>query len=706
MIFEASDSDAKKVYKARQYYMSCKAKQNAQRKAIDKAYQFRHGDQWPSDVRAQLESEGRPALVFNLIAPTMRELIGANEDQRREARAAPVGAEDLPTSDALNHLWQRVYEDARVESVEYAAFDDMITGGIGYVFVDAHPSEQNPNQIEMSYDPIDPQEIVKDPNSRAINCDDCQVWFWSRWMSEADFRSHYPDHAEKYEELIEEIQDGPNSLDDVRSLREATDGAALYFDGLADTNFFNAKQKQIRVVHMEYQVAVRHYFVYDPRQNDAGVTAGYVRVKKSTYDKAKASGAAEVHSAMGKKWKWFEFTGAQALFDEDQPLPMYYSQIQACTCYYDPNKSLYYGIVRDLMDPQLEYNKRVSQELNLMNQSAQPGMIYDQGAFPGKTNREVEGTMKRPGFALERAAGKSHEFREAPPLPAAPDRMAERALSLVQLISGIDTNPLLGGQPDQVAVGTAMLSHRKGLLALTPILQNFREFQQRLLSSTVEVIMQGFNDDQIESMLGNSLNLTVQDGFIIDQEKQTRVAIRELRAVKWNIEMESAAANTTQQMMMFSLLQQLQAGGMPIDPDVFFSYFPGSREERHKLAVYFKEASAQQAKVAAEQAQIQQQSVENIVKVEAMKVQQRDADSKLRAATTESGNKLDLLADFLGLYLEAQSTGSSQGLDKMRVAVDGIRTQIEGFKVGADIAAQAQSAEVAATESAAPQAPA
>ena len=686
MIFKHDDTDAQKVHKTREHYLTVLSALSVQRKAMEKAYAFRHGNQWSDDQRSALEEEGRPALTFNLIAPTMREMLGACEDQRREARAAPVGPEDLPTSEAINHLWRRVYEQQRVDTAEYSSFDHAITAGVGFTFIDAAPSDDDPNQLEMTFDAIKSFEVLWDPEASKPNMTDANYFYWSRWMTEQDFKIHYPDAAVTFDEAIRDLQDTPDSVSAMRAIVEGQYTGKISAEGFTDAKFFDRKQKRLRILHLEYKVAERHYYVWDPRPGADGLSKGYGRVMKASYDMAKKSGATPVHSSMGYGWRWFECTGAQALFDAEQPLPIYCSQIHPVTCYYDDSTRQYYGMIRDLLDPQMEFNKRTSQELNITNMQAQPGVIADLGAFAPESPADVERQLKTPGFYLEKVQGKEVLFRDPPQPALAADALAQRSKEIFQVISGVDMNPLLGGQPDQVAVGTAMLAHRKGLLAITPILKNLREFQQKLLSSVVDTIMRGFSDEQIELMLGNSTKITVEDGMVVDKESGSKVSLRELRSVRWNIEMESAAANTTQQTIMFGLLQSLKAAGVPVDPEVFFAYFPGSREERQKLTSYYQQADQQAAQSTQAQQQQQQSQVDNIVKVEAMKIAQRGTEADQKAATAEKAQQLGLLESFVKIFVEAATASKKGENDNVLAMVEVAKQQALSLKTGGDLA--------------------
>src|SRR5512139_702131 len=193
MIFEPGATKEQKLSTARAHFLVILGQTSDARNAMERAFRFRHGDQWDEDAKKQLETEGRHALTFNLLGAIMRELNGAQQDQRREPRLAPVGRDDLALTEAMNHLARRFAEAGRFSDVEDEVFEAMSTGGVGYAFLDAHASSEDPDELEITLDAVSPFEIAQDPMAQRRNFDDWQIAYWHRWMAEPEFAAQYPD---------------------------------------------------------------------------------------------------------------------------------------------------------------------------------------------------------------------------------------------------------------------------------------------------------------------------------------------------------------------------------------------------------------------------------------------------------------------------------------------------------------------------------
>lgn len=695
MIIEPSDSASEKLRKASDGFLRQLSKHSKRRKEMKQAFAFRHGDQWDSDAKRVLEDEGRPCLTFNLIAPVMRELIGANQDQRREAKAAPVGSEDLPTAETINHLWQREYQALDVADVEDQVFDSMITCGVGFSFIDAHPDYDDPSRVCLTIESVSPFEILYDLESRSTNLRDCGEFWWARWFTESDFKLKYPEHADKFAKLVETHGESPMSDEQTESLMYGRQPGEIF----RDSRFYDDKDKRVRVVRLFYKVPVKKYFAYDPRSDtQTGQPIGMQQVKRESYLALKQMAQnplgpdnpvrIETYSAMGCEWRWFEFTGLQVLFDDKQPLDLGGEcQLRAATCYFDDVQRFHYGMVRDLQDPQSEFNKRYSQELDHVNKQINPGVLADRGAL-GEDRNAAERKL-RSGGLIEKTPGSDVQPIVPPQIPAAAETLAQRAQGLVSVISGVDTNPMLGGQPEQVAVGTALLSHRKGLLSISVILTNFRAYQKGQLSCSVRVILTTYPDEQIEAMLGDSQKLQVQNGVVVNAETGAQVPLRDLRAIKWNIEMDAAASNTTQQLLTLNMYQSLQASGVAIDPEVIFGAVPVSRDDRQKLIAYHRAQSQAAAQAQAQQAAAAQQQVDQVLQIETGRIVQKQAEAQLDNQTELTKAQIQLAALVAKLVVEATQKARESSQDAVDSALEhGMEVaehEVKTAKTAADI---------------------
>ncbi len=623
-IFDKETTDEGKLEKAKQRFLEALSQTNEYRAEAEKAYAFRHGDQWDARAKQQLQNEGRPALTFNVVASQIRQLSGANEDQRREAKIKPVGPEDLPTSGVINHLRERVYTEGEFDSVEGQVFENGITGGMGHSFIDAHPDPDYPDRLIITEERVSPFEVVVDPSFTKPNAEDAKYLFWHRWYSEAEFKGAFPEHADKWDELIS----GQNA--GVGSGNAPVDSDTAFLTDrqrstLRDPKFFQGRgtPNRIRVIHCEYEAAVKRYMAWDPRPGEDGQPIGWAEVKRETYEALKKGDVTDVRALQSSEWRWFVFTGVQVLFDDKQPLPIRGPQLKTFTCFQDELTGFPYGIVRDLMDPQREFNKRTSEETNWVSQSTKANLIADRGAF-GSDVAEAEKKLRRTGAILEKTPGAQHELIQPPQMSPSLGQLAERSLRTVQLISGINIDPLLGDHAQNAPVGTALLRHRQSLQQISGVIGNFYAFQRSIIDAVVRTLILSVPDEQIAEMLGNAEKYQLQGSMVIDQETGKSISLESLRAIRWNIEQESAAANTTQLIIsMQVVIEAAKAIGLPIDPDVVIDMFPVSGEAKQKLRVYAQKASAQASQAQQAEQAISAKQVEQVFQIEQGKTDQR-----------------------------------------------------------------------------------
>lgn len=667
MIFDDADTQSEKLHKASQHFVNQLSRHRERRREMERAFAFRHGEQWDDKAKQELEDQGRPCLTFNLIAPISRELTGANQDQRREARAAPVGPEAVPTSQTLNALWKAVYEREHFVDVEDQVFDDMITGGVGFAFLDGQPSSDDPDETVITLERISPFQVLYDGDAHQLNLKDSTFFYWPKWMSETEFKRAYPKFADQFEELSTAIQETGDVTEEMRE-------SGMKYLGqtpgeiFSDPKFYDAEKSRVRVVHLEYRTVVPRYWGWNERDDGQGRARGWERIQKDTYAHFKKTGGTSVRQTTAYEWHWFQFTGLQVLFDDVQPLPIEGPQIRSAACWYDEIKKYHYGMVRDLMDPQSEFNKRRSTELDVVSRSGNPGLLADEGAFADP--KQAQRLMRRSGFILEKRVGLTVLPMEAAAPPVGWELLVSNAKDLIQTISGVDVDPMLGGQPDDTPVGTAMLSHRKALLSIAPMLGNFRAFQRGLLDAVIRTIIGVFSDDQIAAMLASTKNLRLVQGQVIDLETKATIPLRDLRSIRWSIEMEAAAVNTTQQLLVLNILQTLMVAGVPIDPEVLFDSLPVTRETRQQLLTYAQQAKAQAAQAQQADQKTAQDQVTGLLNVQAAQVTQRAQQGKLESQDAQRQSTLDAIVKLVQTFVSATGDQSDRIADHSNLKLD------------------------------------
>lgn len=598
-MFEGLDDD-RKLLSARKLFEDTIDIWRPWFKEMQTDFKFHAGGdrQWPEEDLAILRAEKRPPLTFNLMKVIIRELIGAQEDAKREAVAVPVGREDGMRSEVTNIWWRAVRRQTDAEFAEGEAFEKGAIGGVGFAVVDVNPKQGRPDWVDFVLAPIHPFECMVDPASQRRDMRDAQFIFWHRWMRDSEFVRAYPEKADLVKDIWEDVRSEGVGLHEVPSNSREGGGvpgptSPLDLPGTdVDLLYLDRRKRLIRVLHLEYRCPTRAYYARDPSSGELQP------VSKRNYDLFKnRMPELEFTSVWEDEVRWLEFIGQPdgILFDDVAPVNPKCFSIETFTADRDHLTGEPVGILRDLRDPQLEINKRHSQLLNNMNQGGAPGVYAEENAVVDAT--DFERAQKTPGATAWLKAGGLGKIQErkAPDISPAASDLYEKAVRMFMRIGGVDVDTLTAQRSADEPATTALLRYRKSILAVTKLMQNYYAFKKRLLQNAIYVLATAVPDDQLERMLGDTRRWRVQNRTVVDLKSGEQLTVDSLLESEWDIEMDVAAANTTISLLTLQILIQMVTVGVPIDPAVMVDALPVSQDKKNRMLDFIDAANASAA---------------------------------------------------------------------------------------------------------------
>lgn len=673
---------------AKNLFKDARNQSNELLQRIDEDLRFAAGEQWDPTAKRVLELENRPALTFNLVQQVVREFVGANEDVRKRMRAVPVGTEDLAASELIDHVWQRLYQESDVPSIEREVFEKAIIAGTCTIFLDLEPSRNNPGYWDLVVESLSPSEVIWDPESEKSDYSDARYVFWTRWISEADFRQDYGGGTSRFEELVasQGHSGGDAGLVNRHMELVRTEGNIVLESELLDTDFFRTDEKILRIVHLEYIEPWERFWVFNRgRDEQTAEPKGWTEIDRQLYRLLRAADIQEIRRTWDRQVRWLEFTGTDVLFDDVQPLPLSRFALVPLNAFFDWATKRPYGVVHPLKDSQREVNKRYSYELDLTLRQVQPGAIVEEDAITD--SNEFERQTRTPGATAVVKSGTlvegRYQERTVPQLPAAAADLGERAFQNFNRVAGFMLDPLLGERSREEPVGTALLKHRRSLMAITPILENFRRFQRQTLTAILELVTGAFSDRQIMDLLGDRQRYSVRGGAVADREREAIIPVRDLRKYRWQIELQAHADDTTGQVMLLQTLVGASQAGIPVDPAIMVEFLPlpGDMKERARLFIARQLEQQQQQQQAELQLQAraqetQEASVQNLLQTEAAKVQQREISSQRTAEIQRVKALLDFVAKIAKQTAEQGGQERDRQLELVRIAASEASEQL------------------------------
>jgi hypothetical protein len=538
--------------------------------AVEEDLDYYHGSQWLPEDLEYLRKRGRPALTFNVLQAKILHLVGAQEDNAKEPIFVAEEPDDQLAADIMNILKHRIYEESDLETAEAMQFEDGVSAGIGSFMIDVEPDPEDVLDLRVNIEPLDPTEVLWDLNSRRKDRQDARYFFSHQWMTKSELRADYPELTE--EELTEIFapvtKDSGTGIAGAQFQRQITQdpqiSGYMYRRRLL---YWDTKRHEVRVIHMEHVEKERVNVLVVP---DTGQQIEVTDEKRRLIERL-VPGRYDFVEVYRDKYYWLDFVGRMILYDEESPMPYDGFSVVSYVCMLDRD-NMPYGKVRGLKDPQKEVNKRHSQTLEMISRQGNPGLIAEVGALVDKTQAEE---AMREGGVVETQSGKFDKVtaRTVPAFPDAISRMMDTGLRMLDVISNVFVDEMQEPRGIPEAAATTQLKQRKSLLTTIPLLKQYHRTRKLVMKKIMQIPVRAMSDTQISRMLANERRFQVWNGIVEDASESGgggRVFIRDVRQIRYNVDMLPAAPGSSEAIMHFQTLMAMAGAGMPVDPEVLF----------------------------------------------------------------------------------------------------------------------------------------
>lgn len=428
------------------------ATQDARDKA-ERDRDFYDGKQLTQAEITAMEARKQPPLVINRIRRKIDYLQGLEKQSRQDPKAYGRTPDDSEAADAATDALRYVVDNERFPQTASRCWENrLIDGACG---VDVCVEEGGPTGYRITIKRIGWDRLFWDPHSREEDFSDAKYLGLVMWMDEEDVLAKWPDAGDAI---------------------EASYGAQTYSDTYDDRPKYSVwgdgKRKRVRVAQVYWQGP--------------------------------------------EGWQYAAYTKGGYL-DEVQPAP-YVDEDGKPTCplilgsaYVDRDNARY-GVVRDMIDPQSEINKRRSKALHLLSVRQ---VIAEQGAV-----QDVDASRKelaKPDGYLEVAPGMRFEIQQTADLASGQAQLlAEAKLEL----DGMGPNSSMQGKQGSEASGRAIaLSQQGGLVEVGMLLDAHRDWKRRVYIAvwqrirqfwTAETWVRVTDDEETPRFVGLNVPVTLE----------------------------------------------------------------------------------------------------------------------------------------------------------------------------------------------------
>lgn len=429
------------------------------------------GEQWETNVKQTLNAQKRPHQTINLILSTVNAVVGEYIKSRQDISFVPQGkGADQDTAKALRFLLKQIALNNDSEAKEKQMFLDGLIQDRGYMYYYMDFSDSTEGEIRELI--LDPTDVILDPGAKEYDPSTWSEVFISRWMTPEEIGALYgPEYKEKVDLAAAGGTFGHDSLE-----WEAPNFSGDHYNSEI---FFQTSEeeikrvKRVRVIERQYKKLVRTAFFVDTATGDMR------RVPEGWSEEQATEFVAKMGGEVTIMWKPERrvhvcITADRCILFSGWSIFNTFSIIPFFPFF---RRGRPFGLVRNLIDPQDMLNKVTSQELHVVNTTANSGWIFRTGSLVNMDADDLASQGSKTGLVLEWQGEVPPEKIQPNQVPTGLDHISSKAGIYFREISGVNEAQLGQGRSDS---SKALDAQRQGGLVQQEIIFDHLDYTRKL----------------------------------------------------------------------------------------------------------------------------------------------------------------------------------------------------------------------------------
>lgn len=407
------------------------------------------GEQWAEEDKAILKAQNRPFYEFNEVMPSVNSAVGYQIQNRADIAFKPRGGEgDQEKAVILSKMVMQIADQNMMHWKETQVFSDGLIEQRGYW--DVRISYENNMKGEIELKTLDPRDVIPDPDAKSYDPSTWADVTVSRWLMLSEIEALYGQPAR------DKAKAGQYSTADFGDMDDET--SRNRFGGNTGTGRYDAYGNEADGL-ARYRIIDRQKAVYEstdclvyPESGDVTIIGA---MTPEQVQEAMATGAVKA-KRMKKRIKWIVSTYCATLFEDYSPYDDY--TIVPFFGYFRRGKTR--GMVDNAVGPQEALNKAVSQNIHIVNTSANSGWTVEENSLTNMDTDELEAVGAKTGVVIEYKKGSTPPQKiTANAVPQGIDKLIDRATQALKDVTvpdsmrGLQGNAVSGvaKQADQFA---------------------------------------------------------------------------------------------------------------------------------------------------------------------------------------------------------------------------------------------------------------
>lgn len=531
-------------------------------KKAKKCIEFLEGKQWSDAAIAEMREAKRTALTLNTIAPLWRLVMGYQSSNRLDFNFLPtsdsLSSEDVAT--VLNNIAKSESNRIDLKFTDSEVFGDGLATGRGWWETYLCFDDNDLGEIKVCA--ADPFSVYVDPDCNTYDIEHSAAYIQtSDWTDIDQIQAYYGDEAAyAVENLV-----SPNHTSNLLSfLGESDISPVRYFGQYADdkamgswadvynTDFVDRQAKRLRLLDTQYKItSIMPCFVDLETGDKKPIPEDWLKPENQHKIQACLDHATLLNNPIkiiNRPVKRIRRTVTCAdilLYDKWSIYPTY-TKIGFFPYF---RRGSTRGMIEDLIDPQMEKNKKRSVLVDILNRNANSGWIYEEGSLDPEQEQNLRRYGSSPGVHVKYKKGIEGTNRpqrlEPGDYPQGLDRLEDKFSADLNQISGINESAL--GQLDTVQSGRAIEARqRQAVLSIQLYQDNFTRSKKLCGRKHLEIYQNHYTEQRIYRVLGEDSKLvTYEINKKITTGTNSIQRLNDITVGKYSVEVDETPISAT-----------------------------------------------------------------------------------------------------------------------------------------------------------------
>lgn len=599
---------------------------NGHRQYMDlakKCEDFFAGCQWDPRDLALLRAQRRPALTINQILRTVSNVLGEQIFNRTDISYRPrnEGA-TAEVADALTKVFMQISDNNQLAWQRSDLFCDGIITGRGYI--DARLDFTDSLRGEIKLNLLNPRNVMPDADADNYDPDTWQDVITTRWMSADEIELLYS--KADADILRGRFQSGfmaPYAMDSFDD-RERFGNPRDTFTGFG-VGPLAGSMRSIRVIERQHRKLDRVEHFVD-------LATGDTRQVPTSWDPAMVANhlAQNPNLAIIRKLvyriRWTVVADNVVLHDDWSPYKHF--TIIPYFPYFRRGRTI--GLVENLIGPQELLNKVSSQELHVVNTTANSGWKIKKGGLTNMTVGELEQRGASTGLVLELDDMDSADKIQPNQVPSGLDRISYKAEEHIKTISGV-SDYQTGFAREDVSAKAVQQNKASGSTNTVKVMDNLNRTDHILARNVLDMVQEYYTEERLVVITTDRLTRATES-LKVNQVTPEGTIVNDLTLGEFGVISTTQPERDTFEDSQFDQAVALRTEvGIPI-PDRFILQ---SSRLRDKAAIVQALEGDQESPEAQMQKELQQRAMLADVTTKEADAQSKGAEAKLKVAKTQ-----------------------------------------------------------------------